>query len=66
MAKNILILGGSGFIGKTLSPTLLQKGYEVTLLNRGRHPITGTTQIIADRDSEESMTQACQSLPDFD
>jgi dTDP-L-rhamnose 4-epimerase len=33
MAKKILITGGAGFIGSTLSLELLKKGYEITILD---------------------------------
>lgn len=33
MAKNILITGGAGFIGSSLSLTLIKKGYNVTVLD---------------------------------
>lgn len=35
--KRVLIIGGNRFFGKHLALSLLSSGYEVTLLNRGRH-----------------------------
>ena len=34
--KNILILGGTGFVGRILSENLAQTGHKVTLFNRGK------------------------------
>ncbi|MEP2616126.1 TIGR01777 family oxidoreductase [Marinobacter alexandrii] len=34
MTKNILVTGGTGFIGKVLCPELLGRGYELTVLSR--------------------------------
>lgn len=54
--KKILVIGGSGFVGRPFVSKLLSKGYLVTLLNRGNRPIEGTEQIIADRNSFEELT----------
>lgn len=38
MEKNVLITGGTGFIGKVLTDALLQKGYSVSILSRTVKP----------------------------
>ncbi len=55
---NLLVIGGSGFVGASLIPALLSKGYNVTLLNRGNRPVPGTTQLIADRNDPVAMQNA--------
>ncbi|MFF5051722.1 NAD-dependent epimerase/dehydratase family protein [Micromonospora sp. NPDC000663] len=52
MGKGVLLIGGSGFIGRHLLEACLQRGYEVTLLNRGRRATrygVGVTHIVGDR-----------------
>lgn len=49
--KNILMLGGTRFIGAYLARQLIEDGNEVTLLTRGKAPIT---QQIPDDDDEVS------------
>ncbi|MEZ5198073.1 MAG: TIGR01777 family oxidoreductase [Bacteroidales bacterium] len=39
--KSILITGGNGLIGKTLSRKLVEKGYRVSILSRSHQDITG-------------------------
>ncbi|CAN1219379.1 Chloroplast stem-loop binding protein of 41 kDa b, chloroplastic [Linum perenne] len=39
-SKNILIMGGTRFIGVFLSRLLIQEGHQVTLFTRGKAPIT--------------------------
>lgn len=43
MSKNVLITGGSGFIGSNLSLQLVEKGYEVTVLDNLSEQIHGTS-----------------------
>lgn len=50
LLKKILLIGGSGFVGRALVPVLRSTGNEVFVLNRGARPVEGTTQLIADRD----------------
>jgi uncharacterized protein (TIGR01777 family) len=40
MGKNVLITGGTGFIGRYLTEKLLKKGYTVSILTRNRKPNT--------------------------
>jgi uncharacterized protein (TIGR01777 family) len=40
MGKNVLITGGTGFIGKYLTEKLLKKGYTVSILTRNSKPNT--------------------------
>lgn len=60
MREKVLIIGGSYFIGKKIAETMLKKGYEVTLLNRGtREPFSKEIkQICADRGNLEQMKTA--------
>lgn len=51
------MIGGSGFVGAALIPTLQEAGHQVTVLNRGNRRINGVAQIVADRDRHEDMTQ---------
>lgn len=66
LAHRILIIGGSGFVGPRLVRLLLQKGAEVTLLNRGTHKIHGTRQIVADRNDVGAMEVAGSTIESTD
>lgn len=50
MTERVLVTGGSGFIGRILVQALLQRGYNVTILDRARKrdsaPSTGTSMDI--------------------
>jgi 2'-hydroxyisoflavone reductase len=53
--KKALVLGGRGFIGPTIVNSLLDAGYEVTLLNRGKtntHLFKELPVIVCDRELE--------------
>ncbi|WP_166461821.1 NAD-dependent epimerase/dehydratase family protein [Paracoccus alkanivorans] len=60
--KNILVIGGSGFVGGALIPTLIRAGHAVTILNRGNRKIDGVSQIVADRDRSEEMAKHSASF----
>ena len=66
--KNILILGGNGFIGGASTVALLDNGHNITLLNRGNSYYDSDTrikpyisrQILCDR--EKSLLLECKEL----
>ncbi len=47
MIKNILITGGAGFIGSNLALKLIERGYDITVLDnldKQIHPVRTTPQ----------------------
>lgn len=65
MDKNVLITGGTGFIGKHLTKTLLDKGYTVSVLTRKHKPNTeGITYYIWDV-SSQSMDEVAVLNADY-
>jgi nucleoside-diphosphate-sugar epimerase len=62
----ILFIGGTGFISTSVSHMAINKGVELTLLNRGKHPgIPGSQQITADFHKPQEVRRALQDL-EFD
>jgi nucleoside-diphosphate-sugar epimerase len=62
MAKNILILGGGGFVSGTLARTALASDWNVWTLTRGRSPVpTGVTSLVADRREEARFAATINS-----
>ena len=58
---NLLILGGTGFIGTHQVRYALERGHKVTLFNRGqrsREMIDGVTYLLGDRDKDDYHTLA--------
>ncbi len=57
MTSKVLVLGGSYFVGKKLVEYLAEKGYDVTVLNRGTKPVSekNVTQLCCDRNDAEGM-----------
>ncbi len=55
--KNLLILGGTGFIGPNTVKYALARGHSVTILTRGRSAtkVDGVEHIIADREGDLGM-----------
>lgn len=65
MKKNVLITGGTGFIGKYLTAELLKKGYSVSILSRNSKPnIDGITYYIWDVSSQK-MEEAAVVNADY-
>ncbi|TRX36453.1 TIGR01777 family protein [Flavobacterium sp. ZT3R18] len=59
MNKNVLITGGTGFIGKHLTRMLLDKGYTVSILTRSPKPNTeGITYYVWDVSSQSMDEEA--------
>lgn len=61
---NIMVIGGSGFVGSALIPKLLKAKHTVTVLNRGNKKTDGVIQLKADRNSKEQLNAAISTLPE--
>ncbi|MDQ0095574.1 NAD-dependent epimerase/dehydratase family protein [Paeniglutamicibacter psychrophenolicus] len=56
--KQILLLGGTGWLGQTLSRQVLDRGHAVTALARGTKPFApGVSTVIADRQAPDAYGQ---------
>ena len=56
--KNILIVGGSGFLSGTLAQTAVAQGHQVWTITRGQRDIpTGVNSLIADRHHQAAFEQ---------
>lgn len=60
MARKVLVIGGTLFIGRTLVKQLLERGDDVAILHRGeKNPFEGQAQSLrADRNDAEAVTAA--------
>ena len=57
--EQVLVLGGSYFIGRRIVEALLEAGYGVTTLNRGSRPaVPGVSEIHCNREDAEAMKAA--------
>ena len=61
-AQRVLIIGGNGIISSSVSRLAVERGHEVTLLNRGlsttRPPVDGAEVLIGDADDAASVASA--------
>lgn len=59
MAKTALIIGGTGLIGQALVSHLDKKGWEVTVISRGRRPspTNSARHVVLDRADTEGLRQ---------
>jgi len=58
-----LVVGGAGSTGVPIVEGLLQRGYKVTVLNRGVHPVdfpAEVERIYADPHWRENLTEALE------
>ena len=55
---NILVIGGSGFVGHAIVRALLAEGHSLSLLNRGSRQIAGTARLTADRNDPSALAAA--------
>jgi nucleoside-diphosphate-sugar epimerase len=52
----LLVLGGSGFVGRAVADEAVRRGDEVTVLNRGHRPgLPGVTTLIGDRTAPDGL-----------
>ena len=59
MSKNILIVGGSGFLSGTLAYRAISRGYQVSTITRGQRSLpAGANHLIADRQDQVEFKQA--------
>lgn len=56
----ILVMGGTRFVGVYLTKALVAAGHDVTVLNRGNHPVPveGVQQLTADRKDPDQLKSA--------
>lgn len=62
---NMLVTGGTGFLGKALARRLIKEGHHVTIIGRNKQigfqlEAEGITFIQANLNDQEAMIQACQ------
>ena len=62
MTLRVLFIGGNGIISSASSALAIERGYELTLLNRGRSttrpPVDGARRLIGDADDAASVAAA--------
>lgn len=58
--SSLLIVGGSGFLGRSIASAALQRGHSVTIISRGRASVTGCS--VLGYDSLESAVAACDAV----
>ncbi len=59
MVDRVLVLGGTGFVGRAVVEAALAQGAEVTVLNRGHRPApVGARSLVADRRRPDALAHA--------
>ncbi|MGW1779895.1 SDR family oxidoreductase [Streptomyces sp. NPDC002143] len=63
----LLVLGGTEFVGRAVVEAALGRGWDVTVLNRGRHaPVPGTRSLSGDRTAPGGLDALAKSGDDWD
>jgi len=58
-ARDVLLVGGDGFLGAAIARLLIAEGRRVTTLSRGRHaPVAGAERLVADRRDARALAAA--------
>jgi nucleoside-diphosphate-sugar epimerase len=65
MARRVLVIGGSGFVGYAVVRRFAETGDQIWVLNRGSRRLSEATQLIADRNDPAEFAAAVGAL-DFD
>jgi nucleoside-diphosphate-sugar epimerase len=58
IVTQVLVIGGSGFVGLAIVRRLQEQGCQVAVLNRGSQPVAGTKQLVADRNDPVAVQEA--------
>ena len=61
----VLVTGGGGFLGSALTKKLIERGYQVSVLNRRRYPEVeklGAVSIMADLSDSVKVADACAGM----
>lgn len=68
MAKNVLLIGATGFVGSAILDELLNRGHKVTALVRGAGKLTGKTGVeiavgdVADEDAVAKLAEGKDAI----
>lgn len=63
ISKNILLIGGSGFVSGALARMAIQEGFRVWAVTRGNRPVPeGVIHIKVDRNDRESFSKSIEDL----
>ena len=61
MQQSLLLLGGTGFLGRHIARVALDRGHRVTCLARGTgEPLAGVEFVVSDRDREDAYNKVAE------
>jgi len=57
----VLLIGGSGFLGRHVAAALREAGHAVTVMSRGARPLpAGVEALVADREDRGALSRALE------